>query len=438
MSVQELREKRAEIAKRIRELADIANDDKQEWTAEYEEQFKDANKDYDDLTRKIEIAERAEQVQKEIDEVQERVMASDKEVRPDIPDEKSNVITLEDRANALQGWLRVQSGLDPEERHLEAAKKTGVNLYRNSLDINLETDYRKVLREYRAYESTSAGAGGETIPAGFVNQFEQALLQYGGVRGVATVIRTASGNQLTYPTANDTGNVGALLAENTQVSEQNVATSSLTLDAYKYTSKLVRVSTELLEDSAFNLVNWLGAVLGERIGRALAAAFATGTGSSQPNGIVTASTAGVTAASTTAITADELIGLYHSVDPAYRVNATWMMHDNVILAIRKLKDGDNQYLWQPGLQAGVPDRLLGAPVIVNQQMASTIEASAKTVLFGQMSKYIIRDVASLRLLRLVERYADYDQQGFVAFSRHDGDLLDAGTHPVKHLVQAAS
>ena len=152
---------------------------------------------------------------------------------------------------------------------------------------------------------------------------------------------------------------------------------------------------------------------------------------------MTAATLGVTAASAAAITGDELINLYHSVDPAYRAGAGWVMHDNVVLYVRKLKDGDNQYLWQPGLQAGVPDRLLTAPVTVCQEMASTVEASAKTVLFGQLSKYKVRDVGTLRLKRLVERYAEYDVEGFVALSRHDGELLDAGTHPVKYLQQAS-
>ena len=140
-------------------------------------------------------------------------------------------------------------------------------------------------------------------------------------------------------------------AENTQDSEQDMTFGVMTLDAYKYTSKIVRVSVELLQDSAFNLGAELGSLLGERLGRIQNTHATTGTGSSQPNGVVTASALGKTAASATAITTDEIIDLFHSVDRAYRGNSSFMAADSTVAAIRKLKDGDSQYLWQPGLQA---------------------------------------------------------------------------------------
>ena len=114
-----------------------------------------------------------------------------------------------------------------------------------------------------------------------------------------------------------------------------------------------------------------------------------------------------------------------------------MMHDFIVRYLRKLKDGDGQYIWQPGITTGVGDRLFGYPVVINLAMASTITAGDKTVVFGQLKKFKIRDVAEVRLRRLVERYADTDQEGFVAFHRTDSGLLDAGTHPVKHLLQHA-
>ena len=115
-----------------------------------------------------------------------------------------------------------------------------------------------------------------------------------------------------------------------------------------------------------------------------------------------------------------------------------MMHDNIILALRKLKDSTNQYLWQPGLQAGAPDRLLGFPVAVNNNMASSMAANALTVLFGAFRKFVVREVRSIRYYRLEERYRDNDQTGFVAFHRYDSRVLDAGTNPIKVLKQAAS
>jgi HK97 family phage major capsid protein len=139
----------------------------------------------------------------------------------------------------------------------------------------------------------------------------------------------------------------------------------------------------------------------------------------------------------TAIISDEVIDLIHSVDPAYRPNASFMMHDVVLAAIRKLKEQTtNAYIWQPGLQAGVPDRLLGYRYTVNQSMSSTFTTGQKLVLFGDLSKYLIRDVSTIRLVRLEERYADTDQIAFIAFMRTDGNLLDAGTRPVKWLALA--
>jgi len=112
-----------------------------------------------------------------------------------------------------------------------------------------------------------------------------------------------------------------------------------------------------------------------------------------------------------------------------------MLHDSVLLHLRMLKDGEGRYLWQTDMRSGAPDSLYGYPMTINQDMASSVAASAKTLLFGQLNRYKIRQVGSMRFRRLDERYADYDQVGFIAFLRQDGGLLDAGTHPVKHLLQ---
>ena len=438
MTAKEMREKRAEMAAEIRKLADKQNDSEQEWLAEDEERWVAVNAEYDAMTAKIEKTERADALDAEQDAIADAAPGREdrNEGPPDNRRETPGIeqVTGEDRAMALRAWCRASYDLPVAAEDRDAAQRCGVDVAARFFDIRL-----KSTRELRAstMNATDSGYGGETIPAGFVSNFEAALLQYGGIRNVAEVIRTDSGNELTWPTTNDTGNSGALIAEKAADSVQEFTTSSMTLNAYKYTSKIVQISAELLEDSAFDLASFIGSILGERLGRITASHFATGTGSGQPNGIETAATLGVTAAGAAAITADEVIDLYHSVDPAYRVGAGWAMHDNVVLYIRKLKDDDGQYLWQPGLVAGVPDTLLTAPVTVCQEMASTVESSAKTVLFGQLSKYKVRDVGTLRLKRLVERYAEYDVEGFVALSRHDGDLLDAGTHPVKYLQQAS-
>jgi HK97 family phage major capsid protein len=311
------------------------------------------------------------------------------------------------------------------------------------MDVRLSGgSYRSLQRAQREQRALSVGtttAGGFTVPQGFVYNLELALLQYGGVRQVADVMRTDSGNDMPWPTVNDTANVGELLSENTTVgSSVDPTFGQVVLKAYKYSSKLVLVSREILEDSAFNVAETVGKMLGERIGRIQNVHFTTGDNSAKPQGVVVASTLGVTAASATAIAADELFNLQHSVDPAYRQDPScgWMMHDNILLAVRKLKDSQNRYLWEPSIQMGVPDKLLNYPITVNQQMQSSIATATRTMLFGALGKYKVRDVKDVRLMKLEERYADLDQVGFVAFLRSDGRMLNAGTNPVKHLVQA--
>jgi HK97 family phage major capsid protein len=336
----------------------------------------------------------------------------------------------------VQGWCRAQLGLDIDDRHRRAAKSAGVKLNRKELELGLARNHRQVKSNWRNAMSLTAAAGGYTVPEGFMSSLERAMLMYGPMLDVSDVIRTETGNSMPWPTANDTGNTGELLAEGTSIGSSVDPTIGVkTLGAYKFSSKLVLISAELLMDSAFQLATVLGEMLGERLGRVQNTYFTTGTGSSQPAGIVTGSTNGKTTASATAITLDEMLDLIYSVDRAYRAQSSFMAHDNIWLALRKLKDTTNQYLWQPSVQAGQPDRFSNYPVMSNNDMASTIATTNKTVLFGQMSKYKVRQVAQLRLRRLVERYADTDQEGFVAFQRADGVLLDAGVAPVKRITQ---
>ncbi|MBE3118847.1 MAG: phage major capsid protein [Candidatus Atribacteria bacterium] len=430
--MKELQEERGKLAQEIKTLND-AHPKGTDWTAEDEKRWADINKAYDDAELACQREARADEVAKGILETEERQA-------PEVDSGRSAVATIteEDRSAALLGWARAAVDRDVTDEQKKAMTKCAFGRAAYN-DLQLERDYRKIRAEARAM-STSATAGGDTIPAGFIPNFEIALLAYGGVREAATIIRTATGNALPWPTSNDTSNKGVLLAENSADTEVTITTSAITLNAFKMSSRVVLVSSELLEDSAFNLTSYIGDACGIRIGRICADYYTTGTGSTQPKGIVTAATLGVTAASATAITFDELYDLEHSVDPAYRVGpgTGWMMHDTVLKAVRKLKNTTtNEYLWQPNVQLGVPQTLLNYPVTVNQSMASSIAASAKTLLFGKLSKFLIRDVASLRLKVLTERYAEYDQVGFIAFFRTDSDLLDAGTHPVKYLIQAS-
>jgi HK97 family phage major capsid protein len=366
-----------------------------------------------------------------------------------------------DRTEALRAWMlggRQDAELTDAQR--ESARRVGLNLNSNRLVMNLMSptalrasdlknpsadDIRSWRDETRAAltgaQSTTT-TGGYTVADAMMQALEVALLRYGAMRQVATVIRTATGGPLPFPTANDTSNKGRLLAENTGATETEMTFGQLVIDAYKYSSDYVLASVEFLQDSSIDVNGFLGNALGTRIGRLQNDHFTTGTGSSQPNGIVTAGTSSsVTFSGTATVTYDNIVDLIHSIDPEYRVNGRFMFHDGALKMLKKIKvlqySGDTigVPLWQPSLVAGQPDLIHGYPYVVNQSM-TTPATGVKSILFGDFSKYIIRDVREVELLRLNERFAEQHSVAFLAFARADGDLLDAGTHPVKYGTQA--
>ena len=444
--LKELRERRVNLVKQARELNDRISAENRAYTAEEDAQWKAFNADIDKLGDSIRRAERLDELEngqrdkrKNADEdlrkkgqlilgTKSRRNTRDSVYRMD-PEKRERINAL-----AIQGWCLSQLGLDTDERHEKAARLVGIRLNSKHFNGALDRDWRRVRSNAM---SLTAAAGGYTIPQGFSNALEKAMLDFGPMLAVADILRTDAGNTIPWPTVNDTGNTGELLAENTSVGSSTDPTFSVrNFAAYKFSSKLVLISTELLADSAFDMAVTLGLLLGERLGRVLNTYFTTGTGTSQPQGITVGATTGKTTAAAAAITLDEILDLIYSVDPAYRPQGSFMAHDNIYLALRKLKDTTNQYLWQPSVQAGQPDRLMNYPALVNRDMASTIATTNRTMLFGMLSKYKVRQVAQIRMRRLVERYADTDQEGFVGFMRADGALLDAGVAPVKRLVQA--
>jgi HK97 family phage major capsid protein len=366
-------------------------------------------------------------------------------------------VSAEDRRDALRGWFLAGSVDGVPEPIRQAATRAGVNVESKYLHLSLPehalradsygpngglVPSQRSIEEWekRAQAVGSGAAGGFTVPDEAMRALEISLLAFGGMRQVATVIRSGSGAALPIPTVNDTANVGEILGENTTVNNQDLVFAQIVLDAYKYSSKQILVSVEFLQDSSIAVAETIGRLLGERIGRITNNHFTTGTGSSQPNGLVTASGAGVTGVADPP-TYDNFVDLLHSVDPAYRNNARFMMNDTTLKTVKKIKvlqysgDTTGAPLWAPGLATGQPDTILGFPYVINQSMASP-GSSAKKILFGDLSKYLIRDVRDIMIMRLDERYAELGQVGFLAFSRHDGDLLDAGTDPVKHMAQA--
>lgn len=362
----------------------------------------------------------------------------------------------EDRALALHGWVAsgAMEGDDViTERHRQAAERCGIRFDQSKLRIRLAQIAPRSLApaDLKAWEErltqvdvVSPDLGGHyTVPDEMMRPLEIAMLQFGGMRQVATIIRTATGAELPNPNLNDTSNTGALLGEGLEHTEQDVDFTQLLLHAYKYTSKRVAVSVEYLQDNAINFVGRIGSILGERIGRITNTHFTTGDGSGKPNGLITAATsASVTTATATTITYDNIIDLKHSVDPAYRAQGSrFTFNDTTLKLLKKIKipqfsgDTAGMPLWRAGMASGEPDTIDGDPYTINQQVASG--ANAKAIAYGLLSKYLIRDVRDITLVRLDERYAELGVVAFLAFSRHDGDLLDAGTNPVKYLTMGA-
>lgn len=465
MKAKELREKRAKLLPRMQELRD-KHHTKDGWTEEDRGNWTKVNDEYNELSRQIEAAEAAEEVDRRLAEVQaqqqtalgDRSVGREDTQTPGDPGQPP-AATEEDRSVAFSAWCCRTLELPLTRRQREAVERTAFPIRRSTLRIPLlRTEGMTALQraasgvhpsgwanllEGRALSSIQGAAGGFTVlPEQLVRSLEIALLAFGGVRATSEIIRTSTAEPLSWPTANDTSNMGRRIGESAAVDATGATTAEPTFGkttwyAYKYTSDAILVPYELLRDSAFDLGGVLGSMLGERIARKTALDNTTGTGNAQPRGIVPGSVLGVTAAAAAAITSDEIIRLEHSVDPGYRVGAGYMMHDAVTLAIRLLKDGEGRYLWRAGITEGRPDMLNGRPLATNQAMASTITNSAITMLFGQLNTFKIREVGAIRLYRLEERYRENDQDGFMAFLEQDAGPLDAGTHPIRHLQQAA-
>jgi HK97 family phage major capsid protein len=389
VKVSEMREKRAALAAQALEVASTD-------AAKFEKIMADVDKLKGDIDRQ----ERAEKLDAELRAT----------VRPPLDTVGSNG--------------EVRSGRAAEGRTAEA--RAAFNRY-------IRTGDAEELRTYTPMSDSVQGAF--IVPQGFQYELEQALKTYGGMFQVARILPTPTGNTLLWPTSNDTAVLGEQVAENTAVSQANPSISNVQLNAWKYSTKMVNVSNELLQDSAFDVDAYLRELFVARLGRILNQRFTIGVGTTEPKGITVAATAGPTAEGVGVISYNDLVNLEHSVDPAYRQGAKFMFHDTTLKAIKKLKDSQGHPLWVPGVAANAPDSILSYPYVINQDMPAIGTGNTQMV-FGAMDKYIIRSVKELTILRLNERFAELGQTAFIGFARFDGNLIDAGTHPVSVLIGA--
>lgn len=386
---------------------------------------------WDAMKANMEVTERTGELDAEYDRLDAEVeRLSDAIERSERHANRATELESVDRSGVVPAQ---NTGLDrelaPDEKY---ARAFGEFIKYGAADM--DPDNRRMLQsnavsgsELRALGVTGSFNGGYVVPEQFRNRMVEAIKAFGGMMDVAEVINTDSGATINWPTNDDTANLGAILAENTQVGEQDLTLGTADIDAYMYTSKLVRVSYQLLQDAVFDVEAWLPRKLGERIGRILNQHWTTGTGTGQPDGIVTGAVAGVTGATgqVDTVTYTDFVDLIDSIEEAYQTNARFMMNRTTRKNLRKIMDGNDRPLWEPSIQVGMPDQFLGFPIKLNQDMPSPA-AGAKSILFGDFREaYLIRLVTGVQTLRLSERYADYLQVGFLAFQRADGTMQNS-------------
>jgi HK97 family phage major capsid protein len=427
MTLAELQEKRGRLVTQAREALDeIKRNTDEARAAELEARHDAIMSDFDKVEASIERERRQSDMERQVAEAVETEGRQRRESRrPGFDPAEARQGGEMDYRTAFHAYLRAQGvkgDMDPEARAV------------------LARGYAPM--EMRA-QTTADAAGGYTVPEELANILVRSMLAWGPMYdpGITTEIVTTGGGRITMPTVNDTASVVVKHTEGTTLTDDggsDVTFGEKVLDAYPFNTEWLRVSKELADDSIFAMETILGNLLGERLGRRANLELTVGDGTGDPNGIVTASAAGKVASATAAITADEIIDLLHSVDPAYRMGprVRFMFNDGTLSAIRKLKDGDNNYLWQMGnIQAGVPGTLLGYNYSINQAMAGLGSGvSSRVMVFGDFSKYYVRKVGS-PLIGAIQDKDFWPGFGIAGYIRFDGELAD--TAAVKHLALAA-
>lgn len=438
IKAKELRHKAKQNQARMKEILETSSE---KMTPDQDQEFDRLDKEAEELIRQAEKIERIEKLELEEnpgDEISSTQRG--KSIDQLKPEEKKKAEDL-----AMRQYLKTGI-VAPELRTLmtpaQAEKDDNSMIQKALKDLGIET---------RATQTTTTTGGGYLIPRGFQAELEKAINAFGGMWESSRIIRTSQGNVLDWPTVNDTANKAYLLSESTSAatSAQAVVFGQKQYEAYKYTSGLVQVPTELLEDSEFDMASLMIELLSERIFRGTNEAFTIADGSSKPHGIIhsTNLSYGASTGNDTVLDYDAFVSLEHSVDPGYRnrPGTAFMFHDSVLAAAKKIKDSQNLPVWNPNLMAaGAPATLFGYRYFINQDMPIFFPGNATdndndaTAIFGDLKKYIIRQVNNMRIVRLNERYGELDQTAFVVFLRVDGELLNGGTNPIKYLRVSAT
>lgn len=397
MSIQNLRERLGALKKEARNL--LENKGSATWTKEEQGKFDELMDEAERVENQIEAAQRL--MDDEADDNFRNVKKKDKGEKVD------------PAVAAFENYLRKMSNrLTPQE----------VEAIRNTMS------------------TTTGSEGGYTVQPIVASTLIEALKDYGAMRRQASQITTTNGADLSYPSTDGTSEEGEIVAQNISATDADVAFGTVPLNTFKFSSKVVTVPIELLQDSNIDVVALVNGRLRERIGRIQNRMFTTGTGTGQPFGLTVAASVGKTGATgqTLTVTYDDLVDLQDSIDPAYQVDGLgWMFSQSVRRLVRKIKDTAGRPIWTPsydeGMAARRPDFLLGQPVEINNHMPVPA-ANAKSISYGDHSKYMIRDAMEVTIFRFEDSaYLKKGQVGFLAWARAGGNLLDTnGTKTYQH------
>lgn len=401
--IKQIQERRAGVWEQAKSLLDTAEAEKRDLSAEEEQTYQRLNTQIDVIDERVKALVDAEQRSADADAAFDALLK-----RPATEDRKGD----EDNSE-LRQFVR------GERRSIEIRPEGRVN--------------------FRDLTKGTATAGGNTVPTTFYNRLIAHLIEVSGLMMASpTVLNTSTGESIEVPvtTAHSTA---AITAEGAAITESDPAFAKRTLGAYKY-GVLIQASSELLTDTGVDLEGYLSMQAGRALGNAFGANLITGTGSSQPTGVVTSASTGKTGGTGVvgAFTADDLIDLFFSVIGPYRNSPScgWLMRDASMAAVRKLKDSQGQYLWQPSVQLGVPDLLLSKPVHTDPTVAAPA-LGAKSVVFGDFSAYFVRMAGGIRFERSDDFAFNTDMTTFRAIVRGDGLTVDQ-TGAIKVFAGGAS
>lgn len=407
-----------------------------EATPEERQKFDGWNTELEKIQEKIDFYRNMEKVELLAEAGQAVRIESD-----DHKDKKFNeAATAVERREALKkAEKRGYTALTNDERVIVDTEQRDLKVFEKWIGgKELNAEEQRIMGLYREKRAQSVGtgtAGGYTVPEGFAGRIVEYMVMVSNLMNWANIIRTGTGNDIPFPINDDNSNTGELISENSDLSSSSadLVFSVYTMKAYKMSSKLIKVSAELLQDNGVNLVDYLAKRLAIRVGKVANTYYTTGTGSAQPKGFL--QTRGKVTASTSTFTLAEVAELQDSIDPMYRQGSkvAFSMHSNILSEIKALALASDKpgSVWAPSYRDGDPDRILGRPYFFNQAMSSTSATGDKIIAYGDWEKFNIRIVNDFVLKRLDERYAEYDQSAFFGLMRTDSFLED--TTAIKYL-----